>query len=42
MGYDKVYGFYSKRTGEPWESLEPERERRDQIYTAGSKLVFSF
>lgn len=41
MGYDKVYAFYFEDAGEPWESLELGREGHDQIYTAGSRLVFS-
>lgn len=41
MGYDSACGFYSKGTGEPCESLDPEREGCDHTYTAGSRLVFS-
>lgn len=35
MGGGEVGGFPSEGTGEPWESLEPERERCDWMCIAG-------
>lgn len=41
LGGNELYGFHSEGTGEPWESLEPEREGCDQIYTVDSRQGFN-